>query len=91
MAQRGRPRRVVPVTELELLTIPQALLYLQLKGRGIDRVKLRKKIVLGEIQPAYLDLEHLDNQRRPTYLVTREALDRYMISSLRLLKIAHIA
>ena len=91
MALPGRPRRVVPVTELDLLTIPQALLYLQLKGRGISRKKLRQKIVLGEIQPAYLDADHLDNQRRPTYVVTRDGLDRWMRNSLRLLKIVRFA
>lgn len=91
MAQRGRPRRVVPVTELELLTIPQAVLYLQMKGRGIDRTRLRNQIATGALAPVYIDHLHHDNQGRPTYRIPRTSLDRWLTASLQLLKVAHIA
>lgn len=90
MARTGRPRRVVPVTELDLLTIPQAVLFLQLKGRPISRARLRKQIVVGAL-PAYVDWLHLDNQGRPTYRIDSVDLERWITSSLQKLKVACIA
>lgn len=81
--RRGRPRRVVPVTELDLLTIPQTVLYLRIKGRPISRAKLRQQIVLGAFTEVYLDELHLDSQGRPTYKIPRKAVDLWILASLR--------
>jgi hypothetical protein len=85
--RRGRPRRVVPVTELELLTVPQAVLYLAVKGFPRSRAKVKAAIVAGRIQPVYVDWEHLDRLRQPLYKMPPEALDRWISASLQLLKI----
>jgi len=91
MSQRGRPRRVVPVDELDLLTVPQVVLYLQLKGRPMSRTKVKAAIVSGRLRPVYLDWEHLDRLRQPTYRIDRLVVDRWIRASLQLLNVVPAA
>lgn len=90
MARPGRPRRVVPVTELELLTIPQVLLYLREIGCAKSRAKVKAAIVAGRLA-AFVDWEHLDRKREPIYRIERSAVDRWIRASLQPLKVIAFA
>ena len=88
--RRGRPRCIVPVEELDLLTIPQVLAYLRTKHRPLSRKRIREQIILGAL-PASLDLFHHDNQGQPIYRVKRADVDRMIRASLQPLRVTRIA
>lgn len=80
-SRRGRPRCETPVQEREWLTIPGVVVYLRLKGRSKDRRKIKAAIVRGALM-AYLDYEHLDRLKQPTYRIRRVDVDRWLSASL---------
>lgn len=85
-----RPAPPVDVQALELLTVPQALVLLRLKGRPMSRKKLLNQVAVGRL-PVLVDYLHLDNHNHPRYLIERPALERWLRASLVPLKVARIA
>ncbi|HJV22714.1 MAG TPA: hypothetical protein VJ570_08455 [Holophagaceae bacterium] len=79
----GRPPkpRVDPAT-LEVLTLPQVLVYCRARGRGIGRKKLLSAIVNREL-PALEDCLRRDRYGHHLLLVRRADFDRWLVSSLR--------
>jgi hypothetical protein len=80
----------VDVTTLDLLTLPQVLVYLHQMGRPMGRGKLGQEIASGRL-PVLVDHLHLDRLRNPRYLIERAAVDRWLRASLTPLRVASLA